>query len=750
MKKNIIIQRCLIVFIIFCNTASANIDGFYDEDFKEFELAIADPQQVNKTLRLAESKKNEGQIDQALVLLTSLIEQYGATLNHNYLALAYMSLSDAHLLLRDIEKANHYLNLGSKFEAEIKDSLISASLLNHSANIAMAQSNFSAALGSYQKALVLALNNDDRYLIVSLRLNQIHALIADNQAFRAFKEIPAAKAAIELLAPGKQRRHYQISLGHLTSILYPVVGDKQLLNIGYEILTATLTDTKTLPDDPQKARLESSIYGYMGILYVQANKADEAENLLQRAVFFANLAEAPELSAKWYAHLAKLYQSQNKIDAAQHNYWQAISALQAIRPAIVYGQRGNPQYFQRNVVNVYMDLAKVLLQLAVTADRDTEKQKRLHSAVEVLEQLSIVELEDYFLDDCVANRQVQSSTMQGESLLSDGEVAIYPILTDKHIITLLSFSNDRIHYHAEAISKVEVQERITDFQRSLVQPGTPRRLRKNSFSLYQSLIAPLEAVLKDNNIHTIVVIPDTDLRGIPFSALFDGNGFLIERFAFATTPGLGLISAKNTNASKSVLLNGLTKGVQGFNQLSHVRKEIDNVAALHSKDNVTILLNEEFNRSGIQAALSKGSLHTMSFSTHAEIRSNPRESFILTHDGRISFDEFDRLIRASQYGEDSIDLLVLSACDSAYGDERAALGLAGVAVKAGARSVLATLWAVNDASTAELIPEFFKARNIPELGKAKALQYAQKRILKDPRYNHPFYWAPFIMIGHWK
>jgi len=99
---------------------------------------------------------------------------------------------------------------------------------------------------------------------------------------------------------------------------------------------------------------------------------------------------------------------------------------------------------------------------------------------------------------------------------------------------------------------------------------------------------------------------------------------------------------------------------------------------------------------------------------------------------------------------DAIELLVLSACETAEGDKRAALGLAGVAVRAGARSTLATLWQVNDSSTAELIAQFYKTLSNPgdsTVTKAKALQSAQLNLLR--RYKAPLYWAPYVLVGNW-
>jgi len=108
------------------------------------------------------------------------------------------------------------------------------------------------------------------------------------------------------------------------------------------------------------------------------------------------------------------------------------------------------------------------------------------------------------------------------------------------------------------------------------------------------------------------------------------------------------------------------------------------------------------------------------------------------------------MIRPSQYRGKPVELLTLSACQTAAGDDRAALGLAGVALKAGARSALATLWFVNDECTATLVTDFYtRLRDDKTASKARALQQAQIKVLSDPRYGHPCYWAAFVMIGNW-
>ena len=132
----------------------------------------------------------------------------------------------------------------------------------------------------------------------------------------------------------------------------------------------------------------------------------------------------------------------------------------------------------------------------------------------------------------------------------------------------------------------------------------------------------------------------------------------------------------------------------------------------------------------------------------AKFEADARASYLLTYDGRLSMDELEHLIKLSRFREEPVELLTLSACDTAVGDERAALGLAGVAIKAGARSALATLWSVNDAAAAVLIERFYGELAAGH-SRAGALQRAQRALIEDPTFRHPAYWSPFLLISNW-
>ncbi|OQX24923.1 MAG: hypothetical protein BWK80_18275, partial [Desulfobacteraceae bacterium IS3] len=125
------------------------------------------------------------------------------------------------------------------------------------------------------------------------------------------------------------------------------------------------------------------------------------------------------------------------------------------------------------------------------------------------------------------------------------------------------------------------------------------------------------------------------------------------------------------------------------------------------------------------------------------------ESFLLTYNDKMNMNQLEELIRLSRLNNRQVELLTLSACQTAQGDERAALGLAGVAVKAGVSGAIATLWYVDDEAAALAMREFYQELKTPGISKAKALQNTQKKMISQRRYRHPDYWAPFLLIGNW-
>ena len=151
----------------------------------------------------------------------------------------------------------------------------------------------------------------------------------------------------------------------------------------------------------------------------------------------------------------------------------------------------------------------------------------------------------------------------------------------------------------------------------------------------------------------------------------------------------------------------------------------------------------------MELELKKEPFSLVHIASHGQFGGDVSETFLLAYDEHFSMDRFGEYVGLFRFRDEPLDLLVLSACETAAGDDRAALGLAGVAVRAGARSALATLWHVNDPGSYELIVEFYRQLRSPDISRAAALQAAQLKLAGDMRYEHPFYWAPFLLINNW-
>jgi CHAT domain-containing protein len=162
-----------------------------------------------------------------------------------------------------------------------------------------------------------------------------------------------------------------------------------------------------------------------------------------------------------------------------------------------------------------------------------------------------------------------------------------------------------------------------------------------------------------------------------------------------------------------------------------------------------VLEDEDFRLARVEQALRSVPYSVVHIASHGEFSSDPQKTFILTYDGRLTLDRLEGVVKYSEFRDQPLELLTLSACRTAAGDDRAALGLAGVAIKAGARSAVASLWFINDEAASRLITLFYERLKAPGASKAQALQQAQLELIKDRRFRHPGYWSPFLVIGNW-
>ena len=324
-------------------------------------------------------------------------------------------------------------------------------------------------------------------------------------------------------------------------------------------------------------------------------------------------------------------------------------------------------------------------------------------------------------------------------------VIVYPILLPERTDVLVSLPTGLQRVSVPVAEELLVQ--VARGLRQALQTGATRRALGHATRLYDWLIRPLEPILAAVPVQTLVFVPDGVLRTIPMAALYDGTQFLVRKYALATTPGLTLTDPRPLPRGHGHMLAvGVANAVQGFPALPYVAREL---RAVHQIYGGKLLLNEDFQLTRLEQTLQQEAFSMMHIASHGQFASDAAQSFILTFEDRLTMPQLEQLIGGLQRRTTPLELLTLSACETALGDDRAALGLAGIAIKAGARSAVATLWRVQDEAAALLVTEFYRHLQDPTVSRAVALQRAQLALLDDPRYQDPFFWSPFLLLNNW-
>lgn len=299
-------------------------------------------------------------------------------------------------------------------------------------------------------------------------------------------------------------------------------------------------------------------------------------------------------------------------------------------------------------------------------------------------------------------------------------------------------------------------------------PIRPQTYLASAQRLYQWFVAPLEQELHAQNIQNLVFIMDTGLRSVPLAALHDGTDFIVAKYSVGLMPTLSLTDTRYSDVRNAqVLAMGATKFT---NQKPLPAVPVELSLITNQLWPGRAFLNEAFTLDNLQQARALHSYSIVHLATHAEFQPGmPGNSYIQLWNRKLPLSQ----IRQLGLNNPPVDLLVLSACRTALGDKNAELGFAGLAVQAGVKSGLGSLWYVNDEATMALMTEFYEQlKQVPI--KAEALRRAQMSMregkvrleggqlitsrgsfplppelaeLGDKDLSHPYYWSGFTMIG---
>ena len=463
-------------------------------------------------------------------------------------------------------------------------------------------------------------------------------------------------------------------------------------------------------------------------------------------------------------------------------------------PNLIPEQNINQGY--QAIIDKEIEIGKELSQLRQIkpANRTPQQEQRIAELVQS-QQESIKEFNNFIQSPEVNSliKQLSHNT-QGQNLdlaglvslqdnlkqLQQNAVLLYPLILDDRLELILTTPDSPPIRHTVNVTKAQLNQAIVEFRKillnSAINAKTPAK------KLYDWLIKPLEEDLKAAGAKTIIYSPDGVLRYIPLAALYDGEQWLVERYRINNITATSLTEINTKPQPKLKILAGafangsysINVGNEEFNfvGLPFAKVEVDNLAQI--VPDTTELIDAAFTPEAIISQMDK--YNVIHLATHGVfVDGTPEESFILFGDGkRVT------LADIQNWRMKNIDLVVLSACETGLGGKlgngEEILGLGYQIQRAGARATIASLWTVDDSSTQLLMNGFYTALESGKITKAEALRQAQialitkddtalggqrgaivslRRQLREGlqpdvanHLSHPYYWAPFILIGN--
>lgn len=651
------------------------------------------------------------------------------------------------------------------------------------------ETGFSDQQDQYFKSALL-LSGTDTTLSLKIKLNRLKTQ-ADSEVLAQAKPLLAEIATI---ASPVVRAQYAINLAAAVKKQGP-----EALAIAQNALEKAQADSGQIDDRHLRVDLLDSL----SEIYETQGRDQQALNLCEQASALTEQMNGDEGTASIEWRKGRIYQKQGKDDEALAAFGKAVDNIQAIRLDIPVEYHDGKSSFRETLEPVYLGYAYHLLKKAGHQQGEA-KQRTLLLARNTVEQIKQTEMEDFFGGRCLIEG-LQRSELE---TLDAHAAVLYPIMLPDRLELLVSIGKT-IRQYTVSVPQSRIREEAGKLSDTL--RNGKKAFREPSQNLYQWLVAPLEKDLAAEDIKTLVVVPDGALRLVPFSALFDGQHYVLEKYAVSVSPGISLmgggVNAKNR--SYRTLLAGLSKpgpvveklpspmisallepeseetvnrklsltrepantnmparntqeaGIKADSLLRQAGAEEklkdklslpaveDELSNLQKTVTNTTLLNNQFTVDSFHRQVAGDEPYEMvHIASHGIFSSNANDSFLMAYDNVIKLDDLETLLKQEKGAQRGIELLTLSACETAEGDDRAPLGFTGAALRARARSALGSLWPIADQAASQLMTNFY-ANITQHLGKAEALRQAQLKLLNDPKMSHPFYWSPFILVGNW-
>ncbi len=680
----------------------------------------------------AQSLQALGQYLRSKSLLEELITQLQQQPDSLLKAQGLRSLGVAMQTIGDLQQSKKILEQSLTISKQLSSPADVGAVLFSIANVARDLQENEPALKYYQDAVNLS---PDILARIEAQLNQLSLLVKLQRWKPALALIPKLETKLTQLPSSRPAIYAKINFaGSLTKMEEVGETGEVFSNSNGAKISQILAKAIQQAREIQDSRAEAYSLKQLGKLYQNKGQLTEAKTLTEQSLKISQNINAADLLAATAGQLGVIFKQRGDLESAIAAYEISFNNLQSLRNDLVAINTDIQFNFKESIEPFYRDFASLLLQ--------KDSQSNLKQARRVMDALYIAELDNYFRDACVDTYPVALEQIDVQAAV------IYPIILRDRLEVILSVPNQTLRHYKTQLPQKQIEATLQQIYSSISPVYSSDKRLKLFQQLYKWLVAPAEATLQESGVKTLVFVPDGFLQRLPMAALYDGKQYLVEKYSVVLSPGLQLFPPGLQQQKMSVLVAGLTEARQGFNPLPGVTKEIKEITkTINSK----ALIDQEFTRNQFKKIIETEPFPIVHLATHGQFSSNPKETFLLTWSDRISIQDFERLFQKRRLGiVKPIELLVMSACQTAAGDQRATLGLAGFALRSGAKSTIASLWSVSDESTSSLMAAFYQQLSENKLiTKAEALRQAQLKVMRNPSYNHPYYWSSFVLVGNW-
>jgi CHAT domain-containing protein/Tfp pilus assembly protein PilF len=635
------------------------------------------------------------------------------------------------------------------------------------------------SLGQYQKAI-------DHYQQSLALKKQVGALSGEADALNnlgivhnSLKQYPKAIGYFQralVISREIGNRHTEGRALNNLGGTYRLLGDTQRAIENYQ---KALEIAKEIGDrDGESLSLNS-----LGIAYNSLGQVQKTLDYYQQALAISTQIGNLAGQGQSFNNLGYIFLQQGQPDLAILFYKRSINVRESIRRNISGLSKESQKSYLSTIEKSYRRLADLLL-----------KQGRVMEALQVIDFLKVQELEDYlknikgtdrtsqgvklleseqaFIRDVAVidfeqmpelNRQLANQIQQiPKSELNQvpdylkkipqGTVLFYPLILEDRLELVLFSQNSPLISRTVNIKQDDLKILIQDFKAELLDRDS-EDFREAATKLYNVLIKPIEADLKQARAEAILYAPDGLLRYVPLGALYDenpedGKHWLIEKYRISNLIAYSLSDFSPKQKTQPNILAGAFGGKTGEkrfgqNALPATLKEVQSIA--NSFANSVTLTEDDFSRQAIESKFKNHNV--LHLATHAEFNTGTSDkSFIIFGNG-----DKIRLSEIADWQVPNLDLIVLSACQTGVGnlgDGVEILGFGYQVQKAGAKNAIASLWKVDDDGTQALMAAFYKELQKGDVNVTEALHRAQVSLIRSKEFNHPNYWSAFFAIGN--